>query len=139
MVGGPPTLMVTAFGDEQLATRALHAGALDYVVKDPALAFLAELPKRVGESVTRHSLKQLNRLLSAALESARDGVMITDRGHVIQHVNRALEEMTGFTRACGRFHRIRFTLSRGPGSRVPAGKGRTNDRTHPRIPQDPSE
>src|SRR2546429_497257 len=31
-----PALMVTAFGDEQLATRVLRAGALDYVVKDPA-------------------------------------------------------------------------------------------------------
>src|SRR5438132_10580418 len=41
-----PTLIVTAYGDEQLATRALHAGALDYVVKDPSLNFLTDLPKR---------------------------------------------------------------------------------------------
>src|SRR5438552_2920172 len=27
-----PTLMVTAYGDEQLATQVLRAGALDYVV-----------------------------------------------------------------------------------------------------------
>src|SRR5262249_23579991 len=29
-----PVLMVTAHGDEQLATRVLRAGALDYIVKD---------------------------------------------------------------------------------------------------------
>src|SRR5262245_18211427 len=58
-----PVLMVTGYGDEQLATQVLRAGALDYVVKDPALTFLADLPKRVGESVTRHRLQQLNRLL----------------------------------------------------------------------------
>jgi HAD superfamily hydrolase (TIGR01509 family) len=93
-----PSLMVTAAGDEQLAARVLRAGALDYVVKDPALTFLAELPKRVGESVTRHRLQQINRLLIAALESARDGIMITDLQGTILHVNQALEDMTGYTR-----------------------------------------
>jgi len=93
-----PTLMVTAYGDEQLATKVLHAGALDYVVKDPALGFLGELPKRVAESVSRHRLQQFNRLLVEALESARDGIMITDRAGTILHVNRALEGMTGYTR-----------------------------------------
>ncbi|MBL8800117.1 MAG: PAS domain S-box protein, partial [Planctomycetia bacterium] len=93
-----PALIVTAYGDEQLATRVLHAGALDYVVKDPALNFLAELPKRVAESVTRHRLQQFNRLLIEALESAGDGILITDRNGTILHVNRALERMTGYAR-----------------------------------------
>jgi PAS domain S-box-containing protein len=94
-----PALIVTAYGDEQIATRALQAGALDYVVKDPGLNFLSELPKRVHESVTRDRLQQLNRLLIAALESARDGIMITDLQGTILHVNQALERMTGFARA----------------------------------------
>src|SRR5262245_62136349 len=89
-----PVLMVTAFGDQQLAASVLRAGALDYVVKDRSLAFLDELPKRVAESVTRHRLEQMNRLLAQALESTRDGVMITDLQGVILHVNRALEAMT---------------------------------------------
>jgi PAS domain S-box-containing protein len=93
-----PTLMVTAHGDEHLATRVLQAGALDYVVKDPALAFLADLPKRVCESVTRYRLLQMNRLLLASLESAGDGIMVTDLHGTILHVNRALEQMTGYSR-----------------------------------------
>src|SRR6516225_10867575 len=44
-----PVLMVTGYGDEHLATQVLRAGALDYVVKDRALTFLSELPKRVSE------------------------------------------------------------------------------------------
>ena len=94
-----PALIVTAYGDEQLATRALHAGALDYIVKDPALNFLNELPKRAVESVTRHRLQQFNGLLIAALESAGDGILITDRTGTILHVNRALERITGYSRA----------------------------------------
>ena len=65
-----PVLMVTVYADDELAASVLRAGALDYVVKDPSLAFLGELPKRVVESVTRHRLEQMNRLLIQALESA---------------------------------------------------------------------
>src|SRR5881227_3093225 len=34
-----PVLMVTGYGDEHLAASVLRAGALDYIVKDPALTF----------------------------------------------------------------------------------------------------
>ncbi len=93
-----PVLMVTGYGDEHLATRVLRAGAMDYIVKDPALTFLGELPKRVSESVTRHRLEKSNRLLIQALESARDGIMITDVQGTILEVNQALEALTGYTR-----------------------------------------
>ncbi len=93
-----PVLMVTGYGDEHLATQVLRAGALDYVVKDRSLTFLTDLPKRVQESVTRHRLQQSNRLLIEALESARDGIMITDLQGSILHVNTALEKMFGYER-----------------------------------------
>ena len=94
-----PVLMVTARGQRRtLAASVLRAGALDYVIKDSALTFLSELPKRVVESVKRHRLEQMNRLLIQALESARDGVLITDLQGVILNVNQALEQMTGYSR-----------------------------------------
>jgi PAS domain S-box-containing protein len=93
-----PCIVVTAHGDEQLATRFLKAGALDYVVKDPALTFLTELPKRISESLTRYHLQQENRLLKDSFESANDGIMITDLQGKIRHVNLALEELTGYSR-----------------------------------------
>jgi PAS domain S-box-containing protein len=94
-----PVLMVTAWGDEHLATQVLRAGALDYVVKDQGLAFLSDLPKRVTESVTRYRLQNLNRLLNEALDSARDGIMITDLVGTILHVNGALEKLSGYGKA----------------------------------------
>lgn len=93
-----PVLMVTGYGDEHLAASVLRAGALDYMVKDPALTFLADLPKRVLESVTRYRLEHTNQLLIQALDSARDGIMITDLQGTILKVNYALESMTGYTR-----------------------------------------
>src|ERR1051325_9700103 len=62
-----PVLMVTGYGDEHLATQVVRAGALDYVVKDRALTFLTDLPKRVHESITRFRLQQTNNLLIEAL------------------------------------------------------------------------
>ncbi len=93
-----PVLMITARGDEHLATRVLQAGALDYIVKDTALLFLEDLPKRVAVSVRRHRLEQMNRLLIQALESARDGVLITDLQGTILEVNQSLEKQTGYAR-----------------------------------------
>lgn len=93
-----PILMVTGAGDEDLAARVLKAGALDYIVKDQALLFLAELPKRVADSVARHRLEQSNRLMVEALESTRDGIMITDLQGTMRYVNHALERMTGYSR-----------------------------------------
>ena len=93
-----PVLMVTGKGDEQLATRVLREGALDYVVRDQSEVYLAELPKRVNEAVTRHRLQQTNNLLIAAFESARDGIIITDLQGVVLNVNSALERLFGYTR-----------------------------------------
>jgi PAS domain S-box-containing protein len=93
-----PVLMVTGFGHEELASQVLRAGALDYIVKDRALTFLADLPKRVHESTTRYKLQQMNRLLIAAIESANDGIIITDVQGTIQHVNAASERIYGFNR-----------------------------------------
>ena len=76
----------------------LRAGALYYIVKDDGLTFLTDLPKRVAESFTRHRLQQTNLLLIEAIESARDGIVITDLQGVILHVNQALEDMFGFPR-----------------------------------------
>jgi PAS domain S-box-containing protein len=93
-----PVLMVTGVGHEELASQVLRAGALDYIAKDRALSFLTELPKRVQESTMRFKLQQANRLLIAALESANDGILITDKDGTIQHVNVAVERLFGFGR-----------------------------------------
>src|SRR5262249_4083603 len=93
-----PVLMITGKGDQELARRVLQAGAVDYVVKDIGLRYLTELPQRVPEAVKSPTLRPPNRLLVQALESARDGIMITDLQGNIVRVNQALETMTGYTR-----------------------------------------
>jgi PAS domain S-box-containing protein len=94
----PPVLIITKTTDAQKAADLMRAGALDYIQKDDALTFLSDLPKRVSETVQRHRLQQLNQLLIEALESARDGILITDLQANMLHVNKALERMTGYDR-----------------------------------------
>ena len=60
-----PVLIVTQNQDAETAHRVLLAGAVDYIVTDTALTFLGELPKRVGESVTRHRLEQIESACSS--------------------------------------------------------------------------
>ncbi len=93
-----PVLMMTALGDQETAAKAFKAGALDYVVKDDGVKFLTDLPKRVSASVNRYRLEQANGLLIQALESARDGIMITDLKGIILKVNQALMDLTGYSR-----------------------------------------
>jgi PAS domain S-box-containing protein len=93
-----PVLAVLRREDEPRAADILRAGALDFLVKDASLAFLAELPQRIAEVVSRYRLQQMNGLLAQALESARDGIVITDLQGTIVKVNQALESMTGYTR-----------------------------------------
>ncbi len=76
---------MTGLRDQDTAAKAFKAGALDYIVKDNGLRFLDELPKRVSVSVNRYRLEQNNALLIQAIESARDGIMITDlQGIILQ-------------------------------------------------------
>jgi PAS domain S-box-containing protein len=93
-----PVVLLTGVGSEQVAANALMGGAADYIIKDAALGFLSELPKRLQEAITRHQLQQSNQLLIAALESARDGFCITDLHGTMLHVNKSLETMTGYDR-----------------------------------------
>jgi PAS domain S-box-containing protein len=58
---------------------------------------LRELAYVCGRAV-RYRLRQSNQLLVAALESARDGICLTDLHGNMFHVNKALEAMTGYDR-----------------------------------------
>ncbi|CAN5190749.1 hypothetical protein BH10PLA2_BH10PLA2_18380 [soil metagenome] len=63
-----------------------------------SIGYAAGLPDRIRNVVAKHQLEQANRLYIAALESARDGIMITNLQGKVLHVNRALEALTGFSR-----------------------------------------
>jgi DNA-binding response OmpR family regulator len=64
----PPTIMLTASGDERTAVEAMKLGARDYVVKDPDGGFLTVLPAVIEQVLAVHRLAEDKRRLEAERE-----------------------------------------------------------------------
>lgn len=98
-----PVVMVTGHGDPQLAVEAMKAGAMDYVTKDNASRFITTLPN-VIERVLRQKSSEKEKLLlikenarlAAAVQHAGEGILITDAAGIIEYINPAGEELTGY-------------------------------------------
>lgn len=75
---GPfPILIMTSFGNEQVAVEALKAGALDYVVKSPE-AF-EDMPRSVTRVLREWTLLQERKRAEEDLRSAKEGLEVRVR------------------------------------------------------------
>jgi PAS domain S-box-containing protein len=95
-----PFIIISGALGEEVAVEALKSGATDYILKDR----LARLPLAVGralqERVASQERKQSEALLNLrtkALESAANGIAITDREGTIIWANAACAALTGYT------------------------------------------
>jgi PAS domain S-box-containing protein len=100
---GPfPVLMMTSYGNEQVAVEAIKSGALDYVVKSPE-AF-ADMPHTVSRVLHEWKLLQerkraeealefQNIILSTQQETSLDGILVTDENGEIISFNRRFVEI----------------------------------------------
>ena len=102
---GPfPILVMTSYGNEQVAVEAIKSGALDYVVKSPE-AF-ADLPHIVTRALHEWNLLQerkraeealefKNLILSTQQETSLDGILVVDENGEIISFNRRFVEIWG--------------------------------------------
>ncbi len=51
----PPILMISALGQDDVATEAFKLGAMDYIMKNPAAQFLNTLPDAIEAVLARHA------------------------------------------------------------------------------------
>ncbi len=96
-----PFIVVTGSVNEETAVACMKAGAWDYILKDHlgrlSFAVLGAMElKRRREAQARTELQL--RLQGHALESAADGIVITDAIGRIEWVNPALVAITGYSR-----------------------------------------
>lgn len=97
-----PVVVMTSFGDEQEAVRALKAGALDYVVKSEySLADMPHLALRALREYRqflegKKTAEQL-RKLSHAVEQSSSCLLITDLQGRIEYVNPRFELISGYS------------------------------------------
>ncbi|MCM8596963.1 diguanylate cyclase domain-containing protein [Accumulibacter sp.] len=90
-----PVIVLTGQDDHQLAEAALEAGAQDYLVKGQ---FDHDaLGRAIRHALVRQKLESRLRLFEAALNSAANGILVTDVNSRIEWVNPAFTRMTGLT------------------------------------------
>ncbi len=96
-----PFIIVSGTIGEDTAVAAMKEGASDYLITDRRArlgsAVSNALDKKRLHAAERRAIDQL-RLQAAAMESAADGIVITDRKGTILYVNPAFPTMTGYTR-----------------------------------------
>ncbi len=99
----PPTIMVTGGGSERVAVEAMQLGASDYIVKDASGGFFELLPSVIERALRQQRLleegeqaRQRLLLQATALESAAEGIVITDREGAVLWANSAFEKLTGY-------------------------------------------
>lgn len=97
-----PIIFITGAGDEEIAVKAMKAGAYDYLIKDPDRHYLKVLPITVENAIRHKEAERQLRLLQSAVVNANDAVLITEAnnyelpGPGIVYVNEAFSRMTGY-------------------------------------------
>ncbi len=113
-----PAIFATGGGSEELAVKALKAGASDYLIKDPARNYLKVLPEVIKnairhkkaedelkryhdnlEALVKERTEQLaaeKELLSVTLSGMGDGLIAVDPRKRITLFNKVAEDLTGW-------------------------------------------
>lgn len=95
-IPGIPFIIVTGAGDEDIAVKAMKAGAHEYLIKDIERNYLKVLPL-ILEKAIFHKKKEGNfKLMSYAIMSINDSVYFTDMENIIIFVNNAFCKTYGY-------------------------------------------
>lgn len=119
LTGDMPVIFATGAGDEEIAIKAMKAGAYDYMIKDVDCNYLKVLPQVVEQAIThkktKDALKEYHNnleaqvaqrteqlaaekeLLAVTLSSMSDGVIAVDAQKHIILFNKVAEELTGWS------------------------------------------
>lgn len=92
----PPVIVATGTGNEEIAVRAMKAGAYDYLIKDPQSRYIEVLPATLDNVIKRRKSEDRTRILSHAIMNISDCVYITDLEGNIIYVNEAFCRTYGY-------------------------------------------
>jgi two-component system, cell cycle sensor histidine kinase and response regulator CckA len=94
---GAPILVLAGIQDEQLASRAMRAGAQDYLVTGQFDS--RQLCRAVKYAIERKQAEARIHWLTLALDQCPSSVILTDPRGAIEFVNRKFTEVTGYSSA----------------------------------------
>ncbi len=116
-----PFILLTETADENTVAEIIEGGTWNCVTKSQLDG--ATLIRTMRNTLAMHTLQQEQqtaeeslRKLSRAVEQSADTVIITDRHGIIEYVNPAFENLTGYQRdeMCGRTPRLLKSGEQGP-------------------------
>ena len=96
LVNGTPFVIVTGAGDEEIAVKAMKAGAYDYLIKDVNRNYLKVLPLVIEKAILNKKSENHLKLLSYAIMGINDSVYFTDMENKILFVNNAFYKTYGY-------------------------------------------
>lgn len=91
-----PVIITTGSGDEEVAVKAMKAGAYDYLIKDPQRNYLTVLPVTVENAIKHKAQEKRLGMLSHAMMNISDSVYIADMDNKIVFVNNAFCNTYGY-------------------------------------------
>ena len=116
-----PFLLLTEDADEKRVAEIIGAGQWNYLARSQLDG--ATLIRTIRSTLALHNMQQGRevaeeslRKLSHAVEQSADTVVVTDREGIIEYVNPAFEQLTGYTstEVCGKTPRILKSGEQGP-------------------------
>ncbi len=91
LVKDTPIIITTGGGDEEIAVKAIKAGACDYLIKDPGRSYLKAIPTIVENAIKHKKLEEILDQKQKNLEAIFDAVpiclLLIDENMVVKRVN----------------------------------------------------
>jgi PAS domain S-box-containing protein len=94
--GDIPVIFATGAGNEEVAVKALRAGAFDYLIKDNARNYLKVLPITIENAIRHKQAQKELRKLSLVTSKSNNAVIITDKEGRIEWVNEGFTKLSGY-------------------------------------------
>ncbi|MEO5376564.1 MAG: EAL domain-containing protein [Magnetococcus sp. DMHC-6] len=88
-----PVLMITGLHDDESVDRAYEAGAVDFITKPIHWAILRNRVKYLWNSI---QAERKLYLAASVFENTNEGIVVTDARAIIQSVNPAFSQITGY-------------------------------------------
>jgi len=94
-----PVVIITAAGNEEIAVKAMKAGACDYLIKDLNRNYLRTVPITIENVIKQKKLEEVlhrkQRNLEAIFDAVPVGMLLVDENIIVRRVNDAIRQMVG--------------------------------------------
>ena len=94
-----PVVIITAAGSEEIAVKAMKAGACDYLIKDLNRNYLKTVPITIENVIKQKKLEEVlhrkQKNLEAIFDAVPVGMLLVDENIIVRRVNDAIRQMVG--------------------------------------------